>query len=116
MIRWLYHRPLEALLATFRLILPSHLQQNLPQEIFGRAGPAPDAARRWRGQVSIKRVRVSIRFDPASLSSCFGVIFLRAHLALILNRTRLGSSVGAVTANSGRGRLELGVIPPGSTC
>ncbi|MBY6203230.1 urea ABC transporter permease subunit UrtB [Maritalea mobilis] len=92
-IRWLYHRPLETLLATFGI---SIALQQIVRQIFGtQARPLtpPD----WlAGSVAIN--------DVVSISSIriaiflLGAIFFVA-LWLILNRTRLGLEVRAVTQN-----------------
>jgi urea transport system permease protein len=92
-IRWLYHRPLETLLATFGV---SIALQQLFKNIFGtQARPltAPD----WLGGnivindvASISTIRVAIFV----LAAVFFVVLL-----VILNRTRLGLEVRAVTQN-----------------
>lgn len=92
-IRWLYHRPLETLLATFGI---SIALQQITRQIFGtqaRPFTPPD----WlAGSVTIN--------DVISISSIriaiflLGVVFF-VLLWVILNRTRLGLEVRAVTQN-----------------
>ncbi len=92
-IRWLYHRPLETLLATFGI---SIALQQLFKNIFGtQARPltAPD----WLGgNVVINDVAQisTIRIAIFVLAAVFFVLLL-----LVLNRTRLGLEVRAVTQN-----------------
>ena len=103
-IRWLYHRPLETLLATFGI---SIALQQIVRQIFGtQARPLtpPD----WlAGSVSIN--------DVVSISSIriaiflLGVIFF-VLLWLILNRTRLGLEVRAVTQNPAMA-ASMGINP-----
>ena len=103
-IRWLYHRPLETLLATFGI---SIALQQIVRQIFGtQARPLtpPD----WlAGSVAIN--------DVVSISSIriaifiLGVIFF-VLLWLILNRTRLGLEVRAVTQNP-RMAASMGINP-----
>ncbi len=103
-IRWLYHRPLETLLATFGI---SIALQQIVRQIFGtqaRPFTPPD----WlAGSVTIN--------DVISISSIriaiflLGVIFFIA-LWLILNRTRLGLEVRAVTQNPAMA-ASMGINP-----
>ncbi|MFW5833918.1 MAG: urea ABC transporter permease subunit UrtB [Pseudomonadota bacterium] len=103
-IRWLYHRPLETLLATFGI---SIALQQIVRQIFGtQARPLtpPD----WlAGSVAIN--------DVVSISSIriaiflLGVIFF-VLLWLVLNRTRLGLEVRAVTQNP-RMAASMGINP-----
>jgi urea transport system permease protein len=103
-IRWLYHRPLETLLATFGI---SIALQQIVRQIFGtQARPLtpPD----WlAGSVAIN--------DVVSISSIriaiflLGVVFFVA-LWLTLNRTRLGLEVRAVTQNP-RMAASMGINP-----
>jgi urea transport system permease protein len=92
-IRWLYHRPLETLLATFGV---SIALQQIVRQIFGtQARPLtpPD----WlAGSVTINDV-VSISSIRVAIF-ILGVVFFVA-LWLTLNRTRLGLEVRAVTQN-----------------
>ena len=92
-IRWLYHRPLETLLATFGI---SIALQQIVRQVFGtQARPLtpPD----WLGGsvefndvIGISSIRIAILI--------LGIIFF-VLLWLILNRTRLGLEVRAVTQN-----------------
>ncbi len=103
-IRWLYHRPLETLLATFGM---SIALQQIVRQIFGtQARPLtpPD----WlAGSVAIN--------DVVSISSIriaiflLGVVFFVA-LWLTLNRTRLGLEVRAVTQNP-KMAASMGINP-----
>jgi urea transport system permease protein len=92
-IRWLYHRPLETLLATFGI---SIALQQIVRQIFGtQARPLtpPDwlaGSVTLNDVVSISSIRIAI--------FVLGVIFF-VLLWLILNRTRLGLEVRAVTQN-----------------
>ncbi len=103
-IRWLYHRPLETLLATFGI---SIALQQIAKNIFGtQARPltSPD----WlagslviNDVISISYIRVAIFF----LALAFLVLLL-----FILNRTRLGLEVRAVTQNPGMA-ASMGIDP-----
>jgi urea transport system permease protein len=103
-IRWLYHRPLETLLATFGI---SIALQQIVRQIFGtQARPLtpPD----WLGGaitlndiVGISTIRVAI--------FVLALIFL-ALLLYILRRTRLGLEVRAVTQNPGMA-ASMGIDP-----
>jgi urea transport system permease protein len=103
-IRWLYHRPLETLLATFGI---SIALQQIVRQIFGtQARPLtpPD----WlAGSVAIN--------DVVSISSIriaiflLGVVFF-VLLWLTLNRTRLGLEVRAVTQNP-KMAASMGINP-----
>ena len=92
-IRWLYHRPLETLLATFGI---SIALQQIVRQIFGtqaRPFTPPDwlaGSVTLNDVVSIASIRVAIFL--------LGAVFFVA-LWLILNRTRLGLEVRAVTQN-----------------
>ncbi len=103
-IRWLYHRPLETLLATFGI---SIALQQLAKNIFGtQARPltAPawlDGSLVFNDIVSISYIRIAI------------FVLALAFLALILfvmNRTRLGLEVRAVTQNP-RMAASMGINP-----
>jgi urea transport system permease protein len=103
-IRWLYHRPLETLLATFGI---SIALQQLAKNIFGTQA-RPLTAPAWLdGQlvfndiVAISYIRVAI--------FVLSLVFL-AILLLILNRTRLGLEVRAVTQNRGMA-ASMGINP-----
>ena len=103
-IRWLYHRPLETLLATFGI---SIALQQLAKNIFGTQA-RPLTAPSWlNGQlvfndlVAISYIRVAI--------FVLALVFL-AVLLWILNRTRLGLEVRAVTQNRGMA-ASMGINP-----
>ncbi|MCC5988305.1 MAG: urea ABC transporter permease subunit UrtB [Pararhodobacter sp.] len=103
-IRHLYTRPLETLLATFGI---SIALQQLAKNIFGtQARPltAPDwlaGAIRFNDIVSISTIRVAI--------FVMALMFLLL-LLYILNRTRLGLEVRAVTQNPGMA-ASMGINP-----
>ncbi|SFJ40317.1 urea ABC transporter permease subunit UrtB [Jannaschia pohangensis] len=103
-IRWLYHRPLETLLATFGI---SIALQQLAKNIFGtQARPltSPDwLAGAWviNDVVQISYIRIAIFF--------LALIFLGLIL-FILKRTRLGLEVRAVTQNPGMA-ASMGINP-----
>ncbi len=92
-IRWLYSRPLETLLATFGI---SIALQQIVRQIFGaqaRPFTAPDwlaGSLAFNDVVAISYIRIAI--------FVLGVIFF-CLLWLILNKTRLGLEVRAVTQN-----------------
>ncbi|MEM6669483.1 MAG: urea ABC transporter permease subunit UrtB [Pseudomonadota bacterium] len=103
-IRWLYHRPLETLLATFGV---SIALQQLAKNIFGtQARPltAPDwldGAMVINDVVSISYIRIAIFV----LALLFLALFL-----LIMKRTRLGLEVRAVTQNP-KMAASMGINP-----
>ena len=103
-IRWLYNRPLETLLATFGI---SIALQQLAKNIFGtQARPLTspgwlDGALVINDVVSISYIRIAIFV----LSLIFLVLLL-----FILNRTRLGLEVRAVTQNP-RMAASMGINP-----
>ena len=103
-IRWLYHRPLETLLATFGI---SIALQQIAKNIFGtQARPltAPgwlDGAWVINDVAAISYIRIAI--------FVLAVIFFLA-LLLVLNRTRLGLEVRAVTQNP-RMAASMGINP-----
>jgi urea transport system permease protein len=103
-IRWLYNRPLETLLATFGI---SIALQQLAKNIFGtQARPLTspgwlDGAWVMNDVVSISYIRIAIFF--------LGLIFLFL-LLFILKRTRLGLEVRAVTQNP-RMAASMGINP-----
>ncbi|SPJ23824.1 urea ABC transporter permease subunit UrtB [Palleronia abyssalis] len=103
-IRHLYHRPLETLLATFGV---SIALQQLAKNIFGtQARPltSPD----WlSGQMVINEL-VSISYIRIAIFVLAG-LFL-ALLLFILKRTRLGLEVRAVTQNPGMA-ASMGIDP-----
>ncbi len=103
-IRWLYNRPLETLLATFGI---SIALQQLAKNIFGtQARPltAPawlDGAMTLNDVVSISYIRIAIFF----LALFFLAVFL-----FIMKRTRLGLETRAVTQNP-RMAASMGINP-----
>ncbi len=103
-IRHLYKRPLETLLATFGV---SIALQQLAKNIFGtQARPltAPgwlDGALTFNDVVSISYIRIAI--------FVLALIFLGLYLFL-MNRTRLGLEVRAVTQNPGMA-ASMGISP-----
>jgi urea transport system permease protein len=103
-IRWLYHRPLETLLATFGI---SIALQQLAKNIFGtQARPltSPDwlsGTLTFNEVVSISMIRVAI--------FVLALMFLGL-LIYILKRTRLGLEVRAVTQNPGMA-ASMGINP-----
>lgn len=103
-VRWLYHRPLETLLATFGV---SIALQQLAKNIFGtQARPltAPawlDGAWAINDVVSISYIRIAIFI--------LALLFL-ALFVFIMKRTRLGLETRAVTQNP-RMAASMGINP-----
>ncbi len=103
-IRWLYNRPLETLLATFGV---SIALQQIAKNIFGtQARPLTspgwlDGAWVLNDVVSISYIRIAI--------FALGLIFFLL-LLFILNKTRLGLEVRAVTQNP-RMASAMGINP-----
>jgi len=103
-IRWLYNRPLETLLATFGI---SIALQQIAKNIFGtQARPLTspgwlDGAWVMNDVVSISYIRIAI--------FVLALIFLGV-LLFILNKTRLGLEVRAVTQNP-RMASSMGINP-----
>ena len=103
-IRWLYHRPLETLLATFGI---SIALQQIAKNIFGtQARPltAPgwlDGSLVFNDIVQISYIRIAI--------FVLALIFLAVFL-IVMNRTRLGLEVRAVTQNP-RMAASMGINP-----
>ena len=103
-IRWLYHRPLETLLATFGI---SIALQQLAKNVFGtQARPltAPgwlDGALQINDVIAISYIRIAI--------FVLALVFF-ALLLFILRRTRLGLEVRAVTQNP-RMAASMGINP-----
>ncbi len=103
-IRWLYHRPLETLLATFGI---SIALQQIAKNIFGtQARPltAPDwldGSLVFNDIVSISYIRIAI--------FVLALVFLALFL-FVMNRTRLGLEVRAVTQNP-RMAGSMGINP-----
>ncbi|ETW12087.1 branched-chain amino acid ABC transporter permease [Roseivivax marinus] len=103
-IRWLYHRPLETLLATFGI---SIALQQLAKNIFGtqaRPFTAPD----WLAGSMVVSDVISISFVRIAIF-VLGLFFLGL-LLFILKRTRLGLEVRAVTQNP-RMAASMGINP-----
>ncbi|PZX17183.1 amino acid/amide ABC transporter membrane protein 1 (HAAT family) [Palleronia aestuarii] len=103
-IRHLYHRPLETLLATFGI---SIALQQLAKNIFGtQARPltSPD----WLGGQLVVNELVSISYIRIAIF-VLALAFLGL-LLFILNRTRLGLEVRAVTQNPGMA-ASMGIDP-----
>jgi urea transport system permease protein len=103
-VRWLYHRPLETLLATFGV---SIALQQLAKNIFGtQARPLTspawlDGAWAINDVVSISYIRIAIFI----LALLFLALFL-----FIMKRTRLGLETRAVTQNP-RMAASMGINP-----
>ena len=103
-IRWLYHRPLETLLATFGI---SIALQQLAKNIFGtQARPLTsphwlDGAWIINDVAGIANIRIAI-FVLALVFLCL--------ILFILNRTRIGLEVRAVTQNPGMA-ASMGINP-----
>jgi len=103
-IRWLYHRPLETLLATFGI---SIALQQIAKNIFGtQARPltAPD----WLDGSWIVNDVVSISYIRIAIF-VLALLFLALFL-FVMNRTRLGLEVRAVTQNP-RMAASMGINP-----
>jgi urea transport system permease protein len=103
-IRWLYHRPLETLLATFGI---SIALQQMAKNIFGtQARPltAPD----WLDGALVLNDVVSISYIRIAIF-VLALVFLALFL-FVLNRTRLGLEVRAVTQNP-RMAASMGINP-----
>jgi len=103
-IRWLYHRPLETLLATFGV---SIALQQLAKIVFGTQA-RPLTSPEWlsgslvfNDVVSISYIRIAIFV----LALLFLVLFL-----FVMKRTRLGLEVRAVTQNP-RMAASMGINP-----
>jgi len=92
-IRWLYSRPLETLLATFGI---SIALQQVTRQIFG-AQARPFTAPDWLAGSLVFNDVVAISYIRIAIFA-LGVIFF-CLLWLILNKTRLGLEVRAVTQN-----------------
>ncbi|MEM1431970.1 MAG: urea ABC transporter permease subunit UrtB [Pseudomonadota bacterium] len=103
-IRWLYHRPLETLLATFGI---SIALQQLAKNIFGtQARPltSPD----WLSGALVINDVVSISYIRIAIF-VMALVFL-ALFWILMNRTRLGLEVRAVTQNP-RMAASMGINP-----
>ncbi|MEM9437353.1 MAG: urea ABC transporter permease subunit UrtB [Pseudomonadota bacterium] len=103
-IRWLYHRPLETLLATFGI---SIALQQLAKNVFGtQARPLTspgwlDGALVFNDVIAISYIRIAI--------FVMALMFL-ALIVFVLRRTRLGLEVRAVTQNPGMA-ASMGINP-----
>ncbi|WP_146348217.1 urea ABC transporter permease subunit UrtB [Falsiphaeobacter marinintestinus] len=103
-IRWLYHRPLETLLATFGI---SIALQQIAKNIFGtQARPLTSPA--WLDGAWVMNDVVSISYIRIAIF-CLAMIFLAVFL-FIMNRTRLGLETRAVTQNP-RMAGSMGINP-----
>jgi urea transport system permease protein len=103
-IRWLYHRPLETLLATFGV---SIALQQLAKNIFGTQA-RPLTAPGWLdGSLVINDV-IAISYIRIAIF-VLALIFLALFL-FVMNRTRLGLEVRAVTQNP-RMAASMGINP-----
>ncbi|MEO0863890.1 MAG: urea ABC transporter permease subunit UrtB, partial [Pseudomonadota bacterium] len=103
-IRWLYHRPLETLLATFGI---SIALQQLAKNIFGTQA-RPLTAPGWLDGSWVINDIVSISYIRIAIF-VLALIFLALFL-LVMNRTRLGLEVRAVTQNP-RMAASMGINP-----
>lgn len=103
-IRWLYHRPLETLLATFGI---SIALQQIAKNIFGtQARPLTSPA--WLDGAWVMNDVVSISYIRIAIF-VLAMIFLAVFL-FIMNRTRLGLETRAVTQNP-RMAGSMGINP-----
>ncbi|MEQ8656094.1 MAG: urea ABC transporter permease subunit UrtB [Hyphomicrobiales bacterium] len=103
-IRWLYHRPLETLLATFGI---SIALQQLAKNIFGtqaRPFTAPD----WLSGAFVLNDVVSISYIRIAIF-VLALVFLAVFL-FVMNKTRLGLEVRAVTQNP-KMAASMGINP-----
>ncbi len=103
-IRWLYHRPLEPLLATFGI---SIALQQLAKNIFGTQA-RPLTAPGWLDGSWVINDIVSISYIRIAIF-VLALVFLALFL-LVMNRTRLGLEVRAVTQNP-RMAASMGINP-----
>ncbi len=103
-IRWLYHRPLETLLATFGI---SIALQQLAKNIFGtQARPLTSPA--WLDGAWVINDVIAISYIRIAIF-VLALIFL-ALIVWILRKTRLGLEVRAVTQNPGMA-ASMGINP-----
>ncbi len=103
-IRWLYHRPLETLLATFGI---SIALQQLAKNIFGTQA-RPLTAPAWLDGSMVINDIVSISYIRIAIF-VLALIFLALFL-FVMNKTRLGLEVRAVTQNP-RMAASMGINP-----
>ena len=100
-VRWLYHRPLETLLATFGV---SIALQQLAKNIFGTQA-RPLTAPAWLDGAWVINDVVSISFIRIAIF-ILALLFLGLFL-FIMKRTRLGLETRAVTQNPAMAALTL---------
>jgi urea transport system permease protein len=103
-IRWLYNRPLETLLATFGI---SIALQQLAKNIFGTQA-RPLTAPGWLDGAWVVNDVISISYIRIAIF-VLALIFLGVFL-FIMNRTRLGLETRAVTQNR-RMAASMGINP-----
>nr|WP_217358803.1 urea ABC transporter permease subunit UrtB [Thalassococcus sp. S3] len=103
-IRWLYHRPLETLLATFGV---SIALQQLAKNIFGTQA-RPLTAPGWLDGSLVINDIVSISYIRIAIF-VMALLFLALFL-FVMKRTRLGLEVRAVTQNP-RMAASMGINP-----
>ncbi|MGV6803928.1 MAG: urea ABC transporter permease subunit UrtB [Ruegeria sp.] len=103
-IRWLYHRPLETLLATFGV---SIALQQLAKNIFGTQA-RPLTAPAWLDGSMVVNDIVSISYIRIAIF-VLALLFLALFL-IVMNRSRLGLEVRAVTQNP-RMASSMGINP-----
>ena len=103
-IRHLYHRPLETLLATFGI---SIALQQLAKNIFGTQA-RPLTSPEWLGGALTLNDVISISYIRIAIF-VLALIFL-ALILFVLKRTRLGLEVRAVTQNPGMA-ASMGINP-----
>ncbi|MBS0124620.1 urea ABC transporter permease subunit UrtB [Thetidibacter halocola] len=103
-IRWLYHRPLETLLATFGI---SIALQQLAKNIFGTQA-RPLTSPGWLDGALVINEVIQISYIRIAIF-VLALIFLGLIL-FALNRTRLGLEVRAVTQNPGMA-ASMGIDP-----
>ncbi|MBK5933934.1 amino acid/amide ABC transporter membrane protein 1 (HAAT family) [Rhodovulum imhoffii] len=103
-IRWLYNRPLETLLATFGI---SIALQQLAKNIFGTQA-RPLTAPAWLDGAWVLNDIVSISYIRIAIA-VLALIFLGVFL-IVIKRTRLGLEIRAVTQNR-RMAASMGINP-----
>ncbi len=103
-IRWLYHRPLETLLATFGI---SIALQQLAKNIFGTQA-RPLTSPGWLDGALVINEVIQISYIRIAIF-VLALVFLGLIL-FVLNRTRLGLEVRAVTQNPGMA-ASMGINP-----
>ncbi|MEM9047526.1 MAG: urea ABC transporter permease subunit UrtB [Pseudomonadota bacterium] len=103
-IRWLYHRPLETLLATFGV---SIALQQIAKNIFGTQA-RPLTSPGWLDGSLVLNDIVSISYIRIAIF-VLAILFLALFL-IVMNRTRLGLEVRAVTQNP-RMAASMGINP-----